>query len=75
MVTGAVLGGIISEILASSSYFVVFAPYFDRRYDILNIAPFAVNLSVIEVTIGLRLNPNLFSLIGSLAGVFLFRRV
>lgn len=74
VVTGAVLGGIISEILASSAYFS-FAAYFDKRYVILNIAPFTVNLSVIEFTIGLRLNPNLFSVLGALAGVFLFKRV
>ena len=74
MATGAVLGGILGELLATSSLLSGAAPYLVKQFAIFDVPPVTVNLYVFRLVIGFALYPNLISIIGMLAAVWLFRR-
>lgn len=74
VITGAVLGGIIGEIIADSTLLAGVAPYLVKQFLIFDLPPVTINLYVIKLVIGFALYPNLISLLGIVAAVALFRR-
>lgn len=74
VITGAVLGGIIGEIIADSTLLAGVAPYLVKQFLIFDLPPVTINLYVIKLVIGFALYPNLISLLGMVAAVALFRR-
>lgn len=74
LITGAVLGGILGELIASSSALSGIAPYLVKTYTILDVPPIAINLYVIKLVIGFALHPNLISVLGIVVAIVLFRR-
>lgn len=74
LITGAVLGGILGELIARSDIMVGFAPYLVKTFLIFDIPPVTVNLYVIRLVLGFALQPNLISILGMLIALLLFRR-
>ncbi len=74
LVTGAVLGGILGEILASSSVLAGIAPYLIKQFHIFDMSPVVINLYVIRLVIGFTLQPNLISILGVVTAIIVFRR-
>lgn len=73
LVTGAIVGGILGELLASSAALSGLAPYLTKSYTIIDVPPVAINLYVIKLIIGFALHPNLISVLGVIVAVILFR--
>ena len=73
LVTGAVLGGIIGELAASSSLLGGMAPYLIKPFPIFDLPPVTLNLYVLKLVVGFALYPNLASIFGIIAAVILFR--
>jgi hypothetical protein len=74
MITGAVLGGILGEIIATSSMLSGVAPYFVKTFPIFDLPPVTINLYVIKLAIGFALYPNLISILGMIIAIILYRR-
>ena len=73
LITGAVLGGILGELIAGSSALAGLAPYLTKYYTILDVPPVALNLYVVKFVIGFALHPNLISILGIVVALILFR--
>lgn len=73
LVIGAVLGGIIGEIIAGSA--IGGTPYLVKTYPILDLPPVAVNLYVMKLIIGFSLNPSIISIVGLMLAFLLYRRL
>ncbi|MCX7781067.1 MAG: DUF4321 domain-containing protein [Negativicutes bacterium] len=73
LITGAIFGGILGELIAGSSALGGLAPYLAKSYSIVDIPPVTINLYVIKLVVGFALHPNLISLLGVVLAFFLFR--
>ncbi len=74
LVTGAMLGGILGELIADSPTMAGIAPYLVKKYHIFDMAPATINLFVIQLKAGLTLQPNLISVIGMVLAGVIFKR-
>lgn len=74
LITGAVLGGILGEVISNSSIMTGIAPFLVKTFPIFDIPPITINLYVIKLVLGLALYPNLISIIGIIGAILLFRR-
>ena len=74
IIIGAVLGEILGELMKGMDIFSGLVPYLVTSYPVLDIAPSAINLYVIRITIGLSFAPNIMSIIGVVLALILFRR-
>ena len=74
LLTGALLGGLLGEVLAGTPALSEIAPYFVKKYTIFEMAPASINLFVAQIKLGLVLQPNLISVLGIIIALFLFRR-
>ncbi len=74
LITGAVVGGILGELAASSSLLSGIAPYLIKPFPVFDLPPVAINLYVIKLVIGFALYPNLMSVLGIIAAIIVFRR-
>ena len=74
IMTGALLGGLLGEIIAESPSLAGIAPYLAKKYLIFDLAPLNINLFVIQIKLGFTLQPNLISILGMLVAYFLLRR-
>lgn len=75
VMTGAVLGGILGEIIRDVSFLSGIAPYLVQTYPILDLSPVAVNLYIVQFSFGFALHPNVISILGVILAIFLFKRV
>ena len=71
---GAVLGGILGELMKEITALNGIVPYLVQTYTILNLSPVHINLYVIQLSFGFVFAPNLMSIFGVLLAVFLFRK-
>ena len=74
VIIGAILGGLLGELLRSVDMLAGVMPYLVTSYPVFDIAPFTINLYVIQLTLGLSFAPNLMSIIGVVLALVLFRR-
>lgn len=74
LITGAVLGGIFGEFIADSTTLAGMAPYLVKNYQIIDVPPVVINLYVVKFIAGFTLQPNLMSILGVIAAIFLFQR-
>ncbi len=74
VIIGAILGGLLGELLRSVDMLAGVMPYLVTTYPVFDIAPFTINLYVIQLTLGLSFAPNLMSIIGVVLALVLFRR-
>lgn len=74
VITGAVLGGIIGEVIRDVPAFSGIAPYLVQTYPIIDLSPVLINLYVIKISFGFALQPNIISILGVIMAAFLFKR-
>jgi len=74
LITGAVFGGILGELISRSDALVDVAPYLVKTFLILDVPPVSINLYVVRLMLGFALQPNLISILGMVAAILLFRR-
>ena len=74
LVTGAVFGGILGELIARSELLAGFTPYLVKTFLIFDIPPVTINLYVVRLVVGFALQPNLISILGMIIALILFRR-
>ena len=74
LVIGAVLGGILGEIVAGMSLGGI-APYLVKTYPIFDIPPVPVNLYVMKLVIGFSLHPSIISIAGIVLAFLIYRKL
>ena len=74
IILGAILGGILGELLRGVNALESIMPYLVHTYPVFIMQPATVDLYVIQLTIGLSLTPNLMSILGIVLALILFRR-
>ncbi|SDF21133.1 DUF4321 domain-containing protein [Sporolituus thermophilus] len=74
LVTGAVLGGVLGEVIAGSTLMAGIVPYLIKTYPVFDFPPVTINLYVLRLVIGFAFHPNLISLLGVIVALVLFRR-
>lgn len=74
VVVGAILGGILGELMKGLDAFQGLVPYLVHTYPVFDMQPATINLYVIQLTIGFSFAPNLMSILGIVLAVWLFRR-
>lgn len=73
LILGAVLGGILGELIAGTSLGGI-TPYLIKTFPVFDLPPTTVNLYIVKFIFGLSLHPNLISLLGVIVAYMLFRR-
>lgn len=71
---GAVLGGILGELMKGIEILRPVVPYLAQGFPVLDMAPMTINLYVIKITLGCVFAPNLMSFIGIILALIWFRR-
>ena len=74
VVVGAILGGILGELMKGVDALQGVIPYLVQTYPVFNMQPATMNLYVLQVTAGFSFAPNLMSMLGIVLAVWLFRR-
>jgi hypothetical protein len=74
LIAGAVIGGLLGELLAGVQALSGITPYLVKTFTIFDIPPVTINLYIIQLVVGLSLHPNLISILGAIFAIFLFRR-
>ncbi|MPL63410.1 hypothetical protein SDC9_09037 [bioreactor metagenome] len=74
MIIGAILGGILGELVSTSSLLSEMAPYLVRTFPIFDVPPITINLYVVKLTLGFAIYPNLISILGMIIAILLYRR-
>ena len=74
VIIGAILGGIIGDLLTGVDALSGVMPYLFHTYPVLDMTPATLNLYVIKLTVGLSFTPNLMSILGLVIAIILFRR-
>lgn len=73
-VVGAVIGGLIGELLNGIQALASLTPYLVKTFSIFDIPPVTINLYIVQLVIGLSLHPNLISVLGAIGALYLLRR-
>lgn len=71
---GAILGGVLGEILSSVSLAGIM-PFLVKQYVLLDIENIRLSLFILDFHFGIRFAPNLLSVLGILLAAWLYRRV
>ena len=74
VVIGAILGGILGELLRNVAALQGVIPYLVQTYPVFDMQPVTVNLYVLRLTVSLAFAPNLMSILGIVLAIILFRR-
>lgn len=72
---GAIIGGLIGEMIAGSQALSGLAPYLVKKYVLLDIPPVNLNLFIAQIKFGLTLQPNFVSVLGVVVAMYLCRRL
>lgn len=75
LITGAVFGGILGELISHSDIVAGFAPYLVKTFLVLDVPPVTINLYVVRFMLGFALQPNLISILGMIVAILLYRRL
>jgi hypothetical protein len=73
VVIGAILGGLLGEILQSVEAVQGVIPYLVQTYPVLDTGTVTLDLYVIHLTAGISFTPNLMSIFGIVIAILLFR--
>jgi hypothetical protein len=71
---GAILGGILGQLLSNVGALSSLMPYLVTTYPVFDTTPITINLYVIQLTLGLAFAPNIMSILGIVLALVLFRR-
>ena len=73
VVIGAILGGLLGELLSGVDVLSSLMPYLKNPYPVINVAPSVIDIYVIKLTVGFAFSPNLMSIIGVVIAVWIFK--
>ena len=73
VVIGAILGGLLGELLSGVDALSSLMPYLKNPYPVINVVPSLIDIYVISLTVGFSFSPNLMSIIGVVIAVWIFR--
>ena len=73
VVIGAIMGGLLGELLSGVDSLSSLMPYLKNPYPVINVVPSVIDIYVISLTVGFSFSPNLMSIIGVLIAVWIFR--
>lgn len=73
VVIGAILGGLLGELLSGVDALSSLRPYLKNPYPVINVVPSVIDIYVISLTVGFSFSPNLMSIIGVVIAVWIFR--
>ena len=73
VVIGAILGGLLGELLSGVDALSSLMPYLKNPYPVINVVPSVSDIYVISLTVGFSFSPNLMSIIGVVIAVWIFR--
>ena len=73
VVIGAILGGLLGELLSGVDALSSLMPYLKTPYPVINVVPSVIDTYVISLTVGFSFSPNLMSIIGVVIAVWIFR--
>ena len=73
IILGAILGGILGELLTGVSALAGVMPYLVHTYPVFVMQPATIDLYVIQLTISFSFTPNLMSILGIILALILFR--
>ena len=73
VVIGAILGGLLGELLSGVDALSSLMPYLKNPYPVINVVPSVIDIYVIKLTVGFAFSPNLMSIIGVVIAVWIFR--
>lgn len=73
VIIGAILGGLLGELLSGVDALSSLMPYLKNPYPVLDVAPSVIDIYVIKLTIGFAFSPNLMSIIGVVIAVWIFK--
>ena len=74
LISGALLGGILGELIAETPALSGIAPYLVKKHHIFDMAPASINLFVVQLKAGITLQPNLISIIGMICAIVIFKK-
>ena len=74
VIIGAILGGILGELLKIVPSLEGVMPYLVTTFPVFDMAPVTIDLYVIRLTVGLAFMPNLMSMLGIIVAIALYRR-
>ena len=75
VVIGAILGGLLGELLSGVDALSSLMPYLKNPYPVINVVPSVIDIYVISLTVGFSFSPNLMSIIGVVIAVWIFRHI
>lgn len=73
VVIGAILGGLLGELLSGVDALSSLMPYLKNPYPVIDVVPSVIDIYVISLTVGFSFSPNLMSIIGVVIAVWIFR--
>ena len=73
VVIGAILGGLLGELLSGVDALSSLMPYLKNPYPVISVVPSVIDIYVISLTVGFSFSPNLMSIIGVVIAVWIFR--
>lgn len=73
VVIGAILGGLLGELLSGVDALSSLMPYLKNPYPVINVVPSVIDIYVISLTVGFSFSQNLMSIIGVVIAVWIFR--
>ena len=73
VVIGAILGGLLGELLSGVDALSSLMPYLKNPYPVINVVPSVIDIYVISLTVGFSFSPNLMSIIGVVIAVWIFK--
>ena len=74
VIVGAVIGGLLGDILAGVDALKSAVPYLVQSYPVLVIEPSVLDLYVVKLTAGISFSPNFLSVLGIIIAIYIFRK-
>jgi hypothetical protein len=74
IVLGGLIGGLLGEVLRVVSPEGILQDIFSRAYDVGLDPPMTLDLKLFSMTIGILFRINLFSLLGILLGIYIYKQ-
>ena len=74
LVIGAIIGGLITELLAKINALSWLIPYFYTDYSVFAMEPLTIDLFIIKITFSGSFSPNIMSILGIVIAFVLYRR-
>lgn len=74
VVVGAILGGILGELLKNVNALAGIMPSLTASFPIFDMAPMTLDLYVLRLTFALSFTPNVMSMLGIILAIVLYRK-